>query len=323
MAEIQDSRPMAATGQRPALSTITNFIGAVASLALVVGIAVWGYQLLVRDVSGVPVVRAVEGPMRVQPENPGGQQAQHQGLSVNNVAAEGGAGAPADRLVLAPAPLELTLEDAPVQPGAAPVTELAAQPAVATTSTEVELSDVEQLAARLAAGVEPLGELEPLSDAAPVTQEDVQAAVAAVTGVVPEVVTPEDVDVAAAVQGGLGRSLRPQLRPAELGVAQPVSLSVPQDSFRDVDPATIPAGTRLAQLGAYDSADTARNEWDKLQGRFGDYMTGKDRVVQKATSGGRTFYRLRAMGFADLSDARRFCSALVAENAECIPVVTR
>ena len=37
-----------------------------------------------------------------------------------------------------------------------------------------------------------------------------------------------------------------------------------------------------------------------------------------ATSGGRTFYRLRAMGFEDLSDARRFCSALVAENAECM-----
>ncbi len=46
-------------------------------------------------------------------------------------------------------------------------------------------------------------------------------------------------------------------------------------------------------------------------------------MIQKAESGGRTFYRLRAMGFADLSDARRFCSALVAGNADCIPVTTR
>ena len=30
-----------------------------------------------------------------------------------------------------------------------------------------------------------------------------------------------------------------------------------------------------------------------------------------------------AMGFAGLSDARRFCSALVAGNADCIPVTTR
>ncbi|HBS49363.1 MAG TPA: sporulation protein SsgA, partial [Rhodobacteraceae bacterium] len=33
--------------------------------------------------------------------------------------------------------------------------------------------------------------------------------------------------------------------------------------------------------------------------------------------------RLRAMGFDDISDARRFCSALVAGGADCIPVTTR
>jgi hypothetical protein len=29
------------------------------------------------------------------------------------------------------------------------------------------------------------------------------------------------------------------------------------------------------------------------------------------------------MGFADLSDARRLCSALKAQNADCIPVTAR
>jgi hypothetical protein len=91
----------------------------------------------------------------------------------------------------------------------------------------------------------------------------------------------------------------------------------------DIDPATLPAGTRLAQLGAFESVAVAQAEWERLNGRFGDYLTGKKRVIQKASSGGRTFYRLRAMGFADLSDARRFCSALVAGNADCIPVTTR
>ena len=60
-----------------------------------------------------------------------------------------------------------------------------------------------------------------------------------------------------------------------------------------------------------------------LNARFGDYLAGKRRLIQEASSGGRTFYRLRALGFDDLSDARRFCSALVAEGADCIPVVTR
>ena len=64
-----------------------------------------------RDVTGVPVVRALEGPMRVTPEEPGGDQANYQGLAVNTVAAAGIAAGPADRLVLAPPPLDLSAED--------------------------------------------------------------------------------------------------------------------------------------------------------------------------------------------------------------------
>ncbi len=44
--------------------------------------------------------------------------------------------------------------------------------------------------------------------------------------------------------------------------------------------------------------------------------------IQKAESGGKVFYRLRAFGFDDLSDARQFCSA-VNDKVACIPVVTR
>ena len=133
---------------------------------------------------------------------------------------------------------------------------------------------------------------------------------------------------------GLRVSLRPQPRPARAlrplagGAAREGGASVILASARvsptlDVDPDTLPPGTRLAQLGAYDTPDIARSEWDRLYARFGDYMEGKNRVIQQASSGGRTFYRLRAMGFDDLSDARRFCSALVAENADCIPVASR
>jgi hypothetical protein len=52
-------------------------------------------------------------------------------------------------------------------------------------------------------------------------------------------------------------------------------------------------------------------------------MAGKGRVIEQASIGGSSFYRLRAEGFRDLADARRFCAALVAEDAECIPVAAR
>ena len=58
----------------------------ISSVALIVGLAVWGWKLWQRYVTGIPVVRALEGPMRIQPENPGGRPAEHQGLAVNAVA---------------------------------------------------------------------------------------------------------------------------------------------------------------------------------------------------------------------------------------------
>jgi hypothetical protein len=46
-------------------------------------------------------------------------------------------------------------------------------------------------------------------------------------------------------------------------------------------------------------------------------------VIQQAERGGTTFFRLRAMNFTDISDARRFCAALSAEGNDCVPVVVR
>ena len=55
---------------------------------------------------------------------------------------------------------------------------------------------------------------------------------------------------------------------------------------------------------------------EMAEAAFGALMDGKRRVIETAESGGQTFYRLRVEGFADLDDARRFCAALMADNAE-------
>jgi len=88
--------------------------GAGLSLALLIGVGAWSYQLIARDVAGVPVVRAVQGEMRIRPADPGGAEAQNQGLSVNNVAAAGGTAGPSDRIVLAPEPIDLASEETPL-----------------------------------------------------------------------------------------------------------------------------------------------------------------------------------------------------------------
>ena len=75
MAEIQANGGIGAPETSIAFGTLANWTGAAVSLALVVGVGVWGYQLATRDISGIPVVRAAEGPMRIQPEEPGGAAA--------------------------------------------------------------------------------------------------------------------------------------------------------------------------------------------------------------------------------------------------------
>jgi hypothetical protein len=306
-----------------ALATVANVTGALVSLALLVGVGVWGYKLLVRDVSGIPVVRAASGEMRIRPEDPGGELAQHQGLSVNRVAAEGSAARPADELRLAPQPLDLLPEDhldtaAIEQPE--PLAPAQGAPSTPDIAKALEEGDVENLVAQLTAGVAPLS-----------AEETPDAEIKAVTESVVAEVTAAETRVAAVLEGpGLRLSLRPKRRPASLAVATAaaaaaaaVAPAAASAEAKEVDPASLPAGTRLAQLGAFDSPEVAREQWQVMQQRFGTYLVGKDRVIEKATSGGRVFYRLRALGFADLGEARRFCSALVAENADCIPVVTR
>lgn len=304
-----------------------GMLGAAASLALIAGVGIWSYELISRDVSGVPVVRAAEGPMRIQPESPGGEAADHQGLAVNAVAATGGAEAPAERLVLAPQDVTLTADDQPLT-GLTGVETLAAplppSERIAEAPEEAfQQGQIDALVAELTAGATPL---EPLAEVQPAAAETVAAAVPAIVQPAPL----EPVRAAAAVDPslihapGVSRSLRPSARPASFARQAPASAAAASSAaVLDVEAASLPAGTRLAQLGAYESAEVARSEWDRIQGRFPDFLDGKQRVIQRAESGGRIFYRLRVMGFNDLADARRFCSALVAGRADCIPVTTR
>ncbi len=332
MAQMHGVSDETGTVRQISVQKFTNMAGAAISLALVIGIGVWGYKILVRDVSGVPVVRVAEGPMRIQPENPGGSTAENQGLAVNDVAADGSAAQPADRLVLAPEPLTLSLEDTPQADTqvSAPakgsddateeVTPIAeSEDAVETDEDAATLAALNTLADELSDGVAPLTPVAPATeggkdnaaaDPAPDAEEETAA-------------EPEE-SIATQVTEGLVRSLRPKARPAQVSsVEDAVAASVAAQAAPEINPDTIPAGTRMAQLGAFESAAIAEQQWGKLSDKFAEYLGDKQRVIQKAQSGGRTFYRLRAMGFGDLSDARRFCSALVAEKADCIPVVTR
>ena len=320
------------------VSRLINLAGAACSVALVLGMAVWGYQLAVRDVNGIPVFRAVAGPLRVAPDNPGGDVMAHQGLSVNAIASAGVALPLPESLTLAPKSAELAAEDVA---GLVVTTDAAA--ALDGMETEVAMDVQEAGAPSPEAGSSGLAVsdiaasdiLTPqeITIAAPLPQTQAEAVELALAAALADV--PVEDTAAMETTPVLIKSVRPRLRPvaaaavvaavvadataAEMSDVQQVAAIVPVE----VDPTTIPAGTRLVQLGAFDDEPAARAEWIKLQGRFAELINGKAIIVQPAQSGGRTFYRLRAHGFDGEDEARRFCAALLAENASCIPVAQR
>ncbi len=335
----------AATGRARAM---INLAGAACSVALVIGLGIWGYKLAVRDVSGIPVVRALEGPLRIAPENPGGDVAMHQGLSVNAVAAAGTALPLPEKLILAPKEVALTAED---QAGTAELAQLPTADSLASETEGIEAAPQPQasltpveIAPSALPEADPVGAAQDATSLAvtaplPATQEDaVAAALAAALA---------DGDGA---EGGVSavetaaadpvKSTRPRSRPTNHNVApvaaEPAAVvaeAAPQAAAeaastvaaaaQEIDPSTIPAGTRLVQLGAFDDEASARAEWARLQTAFPDLLPGKAMVVQAAQSGGRTFYRLRAHGFANEDVARQFCATMLAQNASCIPVAQK
>lgn len=322
-----------------------NIAAAMISLALIGGVGVWGYKLLMRDVTGVPVVRALVGEMRVSPENPGGEIANHMGLSVNSVSALGGAAEPEDRLVLAPSNVSLKAEDLNViSSDKVDEVTLDVQELLGDTFLKSLLTDEIQPSDKVLRETATLGT--PIDPSVPLTIEDVLSfADQIATGGALITNLGDDVDLSTEIAvndialnfdiisdavSGVRRSVRPKARDssmlAAIATLIPVDvniLDVAAPITGEVSTVVIPVGTKLVQLGAFDNANTAASEWVNVVQRFPDFFDDKEKIIQEALSGGRSFFRLRAMGFTDLSDARRFCSALSAEGAACIPVVVR
>lgn len=278
----------------------THIAGAVSSVALILGLGIWGYRLAVRDVTGVPVMRAMAGAMRIAPADPGGAQALNQGLTVNAVAAMGSALPAAEQITLAPAPATLLPEDA--APADTQVAEVQAADGVAQA---LLLADPED-----AAATEP-----ELIASAPV-EDWMQPG--------PSVLENPNV---------IRTSLRPQARPhsvtggLQLKAVQTVSgtdaAAPATPAFQAIEAASIPKGTPLVQFGVFETPEAAQEHFVSLSSSFPEIMGSLTPVVFAAQSSGRNFYRLRAEGYATLDEAREFCKGIPESLSSCIPLVVK
>ena len=269
-------------------SMIVYWTGAALSLLLLAGAISWSYKLIVRDINQIPIVRAQEGPLRVAPTDPGGLTAANQGLSVTQLAVNE---QPllSDEIYLAPAAEILNKENLEIQ-------EVSAENNLNLKAwyDKVEINTGPENEVVLSEAVFSQKKL------------DIQNAVSLALSIT------DNPDV-------FPVSLRPKTRPDGFYKNSSESLD---KSVSYVEISQLPIGSAVVQLGAFDNRDLAESEWKRLGSLLGSILITKQMLIQKAESGGKIFYRLRASGFDDISDARQFCTA-INDKVACIPVVTR
>ena len=287
------------------INMIFYWTGAALSLFLLAGAIGWSYQLIVRDVNQIPIVRAQLGPLRVAPDNPGGLTAANQGLSVTQLAVNE---KPllSNEIYLAPAAEILNEENLALK-----------------VKEEYESDKVDGAFEIKEVNAENSMNLEALPDQKEVDSRSNDVGILSKAAFSQKKIEIENaVSLALSITNDPDKSpswLRPKIRP--VGFYRNGNITEDQIVSNEPMP-KLPIGSAVVQLGAFDSKSLAESEWQRFEKILGSILIPKKMVVQKAESGGKIFYRLRASGFSDISDARQFCTA-ISDKVACIPVVTR
>lgn len=276
-----------------------RWAGAIMSIGLVVGIVYWAFLLGQRDASELPVIRAMAGDARITPDDPGGTQADHQGLAVNEVLGETTPTAVSTETALAPDAQTVTAEDESMANLGT------TEPVVAPEPVRVDASSL-------------LVEITP-------------------TEAIPEPVpVPEPVATEPSVAAD-GMTL-PLRRPPSFSTNNPVSNfidglvneALPEEGDTSFETEELPRpeplygnaqldpGDVLIQLGAYESVEDADVAWIVYNQFHGDLLGELKRYIEPVEAGGRVLFRLRASGLDDLNQSRALCAALDARDVDCI-----
>lgn len=99
---------------------------------------------------------------------------------------------------------------------------------------------------------------------------------------------------------------------------KPVMASKPAEAAPEKRASVLPAGNgALVQLAAVRSEDAAKSEWERLSKRFPELLSAHHPAFSKTEHDGRTLWRVRTGGFADVPQATSFCEKVRAKGAAC------
>jgi hypothetical protein len=109
----------------------------------------------------------------------------------------------------------------------------------------------------------------------------------------------------------------PTSRPEPVASAKPVPVPAPPQPAAARQAAPVAAGGTVVQLAAVSSEEAAKAEWLRLEHRYGDLLAGHTPLFSRTEHAGKTFWRVRARGFADTAQAMQFCERVKAKGGGC------
>ncbi len=278
-------------GHRPGWVILSVF-ATLAALAVFGGIVWYDYDRGASQFE-IPVVLADSGPIKSQPESPGGLGVPNQDAAVLNDVVPDYANPQVERLLPSP--------ETP--------------PPAQTESVEAEA--IIEPEALVLAGPPP----ETASDPAGILHPEAVSPLASA----PQTAASAEPPPASAAPGA---ALLPEPPAAQLAAtpAPPAaSLPAPSESpapqVAALPLATAPAGPYVVQLAALKSQDGARPAWGRLQKAHSALLGERELATQEIDLGERgILYRVQAGYFPDRASALELCTALKARGQDCLVV---
>ena len=288
-----------------------SIFGAIISLNLILWAGYWAYNLISRDINGIPIVAAQPGPLRVAPEVPGGIEAENIELAVSKIASQELPPNP-QAVELAPYTAKLNADDITINQ--------------ALKQKKLIDSQIEKRTQGRLQAVEPelLNEISlvPIKTSIESTdytivdnQSELVAAALAIA------LKPNSEQLSDKVISGNNKSIKikPMPRPGSLRI-KPISLNSENSILPTLG--SVETGLAIVQFGSFENKQLALAEWGRLSENLSVILDGRPKFVERIQRNGNEIYRLRLGGFVNIDDASRFCSAVISQE-NCVPIIAK
>ena len=289
--------------------SIFSIFGAVISLNLILWAGYWTYNIISRDINGIPIVAAQPGPLRVAPDTPGGIEAENIELAVTKIASQELPPNP-KAVELAPGTEKLTPDDLTIFQAIKQKKIIDRQAAL---NNQIHLGVIEPNLSK-EISLEPVNTVTNTANYSITENQSELVAAALALALKPSA----DNLIANAAAQNKFKQIKPRLRPGSLLEA---SVSTTETVIRPAL-ASVETGLAVVQFGTFATETVAFEEWDRLSKNLSVILDGRPKYVERIKRNGNEIYRLRLGGFVNIDDASRFCSAVISQE-NCVPVIAK